>query len=322
MFASDRDGVHPYLRLHLRVRPTGGERCGEPLPAALVRRVLGKALIDTFCPFGEPRCQAVEPGSEPRPRPQELCHLAEPCPYGLLFAASLTPRPPFALYAAAEGGTPLEITLLGPAWRLYPWVLAAITQAFRLGLGKERRSWELEAVSRVRPDRGRELLCGGDLTQLSAALAPDVLGLALEPFLAPQPIEIDLLSPVRFLHGGRLLPGRAPVPFEVLIARILDRFQGVFGDGASEMLHPAIRSAIETEAARVPLLADETEWREVKDYSARTGAELLLGGKVGRLVYGPQAARFFPILRAGEILHVGKNPTAGCGRIEVRLPAA
>jgi hypothetical protein len=313
--------MHPYLRLHLRVRPAGADERGEPLPAALVRRVLGKALIDTFCPFGEPRCQAVEPGREPRPRPQELCHLAEPCPYGILFAASLTPRPPFALYAMEEAGaTLLELTLFGPAWRLYPWALAAIAQAFRLGLGKERRPWELDAVSRVRPDRGREALCGGDLTRLSAALAPDVLGLALEPFLAPQPVEVDLLSPARLLQGGHLLPGRAPVPFGLLVARILDRFQGLFGDSASEVLHPAIRSAIEAEAAQVQLLFDETEWREVKDYSARTGAELLLGGKVGRLVYGPEAARFFPILRAGEILHVGKNPTAGCGRIEVRLP--
>ena len=38
--------------------------------------------------------------------------------------------------------------------------------------------------------------------------------------------------------------------------------------------------------------------------------ELLLGGKVGRLIYGVEAARFLPILKAGEILHVGKNPTS------------
>jgi hypothetical protein len=106
----------------------------------------------------------------------------------------------------------------------------------------------------------------------------------------------------------------------VLVSRILDRFQGLFGEDASEILHPAIRATIEAEAARVSLLVDETEWVEVKDYSARSGAEMLLGGKVGRLVYGPEAVRFFPILRAGEVLHVGKNATSGCGRMEVRLP--
>jgi CRISPR-associated endoribonuclease Cas6 len=47
---------------------------------------------------------------------------------------------------------------------------------------------------------------------------------------------------------------------------------------------------------------------------------MLLGGKVGRLVYGGEAARFLPILRAGEILHVGKNAASGCGRLRVVLP--
>jgi hypothetical protein len=44
---------------------------------------------------------------------------------------------------------------------------------------------------------------------------------------------------------------------------------------------------------------------------------MLLGGKMGRVIYGDGAARFLPILRAGEILHVGKNAASGCGRIEV-----
>jgi hypothetical protein len=316
--------MHPYLRLHLRVRPVGEGRGAPLLPAALVRRVLGKALIDVFCPFGEPRCQAAEGRGEERPRPQDLCHLAEPCPYGVLFAASRSPRPPFALYTEeGEGGEALlEITLLGPAWRLYGWALAAVARAFQVGMGKERRAWEVVEVARQRPDRGRDVLCGGDLAALPSVLAPDLLGLGLEPFLAPQAVEVRLLSPARLLQAGRLLPGRKPVPFRLLVARILDRFQGLFGEGASEILHSEIRPAIEAEAARVPLLADETAWREVRDYSARSGAELLLGGKVGRLLYGPEAARFFPILRAGEVLHVGKNPTAGCGRMEVRLPEA
>ena len=155
--------MHPYLRLHLRVRPAddrpaddGGQ--GPPLPAALVRRVLGKAFIDTFCPFGEPRCQAAQAASEPRPAPRDLCDLAEHCPYGVLFAASRSSRPPFALYTAKEEGEGdvLEITLFGPAWHLYPWVLQSLARAFALGLGSERRpSSPLMRVSAVSARRQR-----------------------------------------------------------------------------------------------------------------------------------------------------------------------
>lgn len=49
---------------------------------------------------------------------------------------------------------------------------------------------------------------------------------------------------------------------------------------------------------------------------------MLLGGRVGRLLYGGEAARFLPILQAGEILHLGKNTASGCGRIRVDLPPA
>lgn len=316
--------MHPYLRFELRVRPADDRVRENPPPAPLVRRVLGKALVDAFCPFGEPRCQpSAGRGTVPRPTPAELCSLAESCPYGVLFAASRSPRPPFALYvveAGEDAAILLEITFLGPSWKLHPWALAAVRRALEVGLGIERRRYAIEGIARVRPDRSREALCGRDLAALSPVLHPDALGLRLEPFLAPQPLEVQLLSPTRLLYDGKLLPGRAPVPFELLIARILDRFQGLFGEAGSEILHPAVRAAVEAEAARVPRMADDTRWIEVRDYSARSGAEMLLGGKVGRLVYGPEAVRFLPILVAGEILHVGKNPTSGCGRIEVSLP--
>ena len=71
----------------------------------------------------------------------------------------------------------------------------------------------------------------------------------------------------------------------------------------------------------MPLIRDRTRWIEVKDYSARSRSELRLGGKVGPLLYGEEAARFLPILRAAEILHLGKNPASGCGRIRVDVSA-
>jgi|HubBroStandDraft_3_1064219.scaffolds.fasta_scaffold03548_4 hypothetical protein len=337
--------MHPYLRFELLLRRNGsaGEAsagCGVPAP--VVRRILGKALIDRFCPFGQPLCESRPGGGERPAAPRELCHLADVCPYGVLFAASLTRRPPYAVYvpaggggepgaavdpgagaAAADGrggaGARLEITLYGPAWQLHAWVLASLQEALRRGVGKARQSWEVEEVTRRRPEGAPVRLAGGDLRALPAALRPDLLGLALEPYLAVREVAVELLSPARLLRDGRLVGGAERVPFDLLIARILDRFASLYGEGASEILRPEIRSVVEAEAASVPLLADDSSWVEVRDYSARSGAELLLGGKVGRLVYGSQAGRFLPILRAGEILHLGKNTASGCGRMRVTL---
>lgn len=322
MTAARRVEMFSYLRFHLVLEPTDGDG-GSPaaLAGPRVRRVLGKAFIGGFCPFGEPRCQPRSQGGSPPP-PEELCELAKRCPYGVLFAASLTGRPPFSLFlprpADSEPGI-LEITLYGKGSGFYAWALLALQHALRQGLGKKRRRWEIAEILRVLPDRRGERLCGGDLSALPSRLAPDLLGLAIEPYLAPQQVEVTLLSPTRLLDDGKLVPGHAPVPFKLLVARVLDRFRGLYGDDASEILNPGIREVIEAQAGEVRLLADETDWHEVADYSARSRSELLLGGKVGRLVYGEEAAPFFPILRAGEVLHVGKNPTSGCGRIAVDL---
>jgi hypothetical protein len=223
--------------------------------------------------------------------------------------------------ASSDRGTArLEVTLFGPAWRLYPWVLAALAEALRRGIGKTRQVWVLREVYRIQRDGELERLAGGDLTALSATVRPDLLGLSIEPHLARQPVAIDLLSPARLLRDGRLLPGAEPVPLALVVARILDRFADLYGGEASEILRREIRAVVEAEAERVPVLVDGTRWVEVHDYSARGRSELLLGGKVGRVVYGGEAARFLPILRSGEILHVGKNAASGCGRIKVELP--
>ncbi len=308
------------MRSPIDERRRGNHRgLDEPSPAPQrVRRVLGKVLIDAFCPFGEPRCQ---PRGGPEGVARKHCALAESCAYGVLYAASETPRPPMALFTDGDAAS-LEVTLFGPAWRLYSWVIRALAETLRRGLGKERQQWSIRAIERVRPNRVAERLCGEDPTELSAQLAPDLLAPALEPFLVQQPVVVDLLSPTRLIDDGKLVRSSATVPFRVLIARILDRFRGLYGDQASEILRPEIRQAVEAEAARVPLLQNTSRWVEVDDYSARSRSELKLGGKIGRLVYGAEAARFFPLLRVGEVLQIGKNPTAGCGRIRVDLLAA
>jgi hypothetical protein len=248
----------------------------------------------------------------------------------VLFAASCSTRPPFALYvpsAHTRGIDLLELTLLGPGWHCYSWAILALQDALRDGLGRDRKSFEIEEILQVTSNQSRHL-CGNDLSQLTPSLEPERLKLTVEPFGAEQPVEIGLLSPLRIIQDGHLLRGSrdsgpAGIPFDLLIARALDRYQGLYPADISqlpEILKPDVRKTVESEAAQVQLLSDHTCWVEVRDYSVRHQRQMRLGGWVGRLVYGEGAAHFLSILRAAEIFHIGKNPTSGCGRIQVTLP--
>jgi hypothetical protein len=130
-------------------------------------------------------------------------------------------------------------------------------------------------------------------------------------------VEVRLESPTRLVRDGRLLGGSEPVPLDLLVARILDRFGALYGPDADPWLAPEVRRQLEEGARGAALLEDTTRWLEVADYSARTRKEMLMGGKVGRLVYDGAALPLLPVLRAGEVLHVGKNPAFGCGRLSV-----
>lgn len=350
MFQSKTSAIEPtYLRLHLEIEPIESEglaeSAGEPassegepvrreragLTAPRLRRVLGKALIDRFCVFGHPFCQDTAPrgGGEQHGK----CSLLDACPYGRLFAPS-TRRLPYALHSVVDprrgkGRDLVEVTLFGAACSLHGWVLGGLRDALGLGLGPEgnRECWRVKRGLRVGADGVGQQVCGADLDGLPPRLSADRLPWSWNPTGLPNQdqargknVMVELLSPLRLLVDGRLLPGHEPTPFSVLVARILDRYRGVFGYGSSVLLEEPSRSEILKAAEEVPLLANRTRWIDRPDYSARQGKEMLLGGKVGQLEYGAGAAGFLPILRAGEILHVGKNSASGCGRIRIRRP--
>lgn len=321
--------MHPYLRLAItiegNVEPPLPPGAGDPLTGPRLRRVLGKALVDRFCPQGKPVCDGLAQG--PRHPAADLCMLAEFCPYGVLYAQSRTRRPPFALFVPAasseEGTSPrermVEMTLFGPGTSIVAWMLKTLQDALASGLGPQRARYRIKRVTRVRRN-GAEELAAADLKTLPAVVEPDLLNLHAEHSPPAGPVIVELLSPTRLKQNNRLLKGSEPIPLSVLVGRTFGRFRDLYGETASDVLRKEIRESLLREADEVQLIANDTRWIEIPDYSARHRTELLLGGKVGRLGYGPGAARFVPILHVAEIMHLGKNTASGCGRIRVLIP--
>jgi CRISPR/Cas system endoribonuclease Cas6 (RAMP superfamily) len=60
------------------------------------------------------------------------------------------------------------------------------------------------------------------------------------------------------------------------------------------------------------------QWFDWKRYSNRQEMEMLMGGLVGGISYTGALTEFCPLLRLGEVVHVGKQTTFGLGKIEVK----
>ncbi len=179
---------------------------------------------------------------------------------------------------------------------------------------------------RSQRDGCREHLVVGGATALPLDLRPDFLpvpsleALVDTPVLSPrQPIQINLLSPTRLLDGKRLLADGKPIAFALLVARTLDRYFGIFHSRGEAIEMRRDLEDLESAARRVPLVDDSTKRHRLNDYSTRSRREIRLDGRKGTLTYGPKATPFLPVLRLAEILHIGKNPSSGCGRVQVRV---
>ena len=116
------NATNEYLRLWVRLRPVTGNtpqrHARDPrthgLCSTVIRRALGNTLVKMFCPYGTPRCQPR--GGNDGLQVIDLCQLAAHCPYGVLYARSLNPRPPVALHVPRRfrrGEAGVELTFFG-----------------------------------------------------------------------------------------------------------------------------------------------------------------------------------------------------------------
>ena len=69
-------------------------------------------------------------------------------------------------------------------------------------------------------------------------------------------------------------------------------------------------------ASAVRVTATDLHWRDWQRYSNRQGTKMSLGGFVGEMEIAGDLAPFAPLLRAAEVLHVGKGATSGLGKVE------
>ena len=258
---------------------------------------------------------------------QERSLLSSDCPYLLLYGdpeldatrgsrdttRAFVLRPPTETEGDRrfEPGDALEfeLVLLGRAQLVLPWLIVAARRMGSSGLGR-------------RPVRF-------DLDQVLAPATGEMLWSAAHPgrtLLAPEETDRDLMAPVgpeatvRFLTPVHLLSNGefVPAPSANLIVRaILRRLHAVMRSHCdAEWDMPA--GPIIDDAACLRLAPTEFQVRRVRRFSNRQRKAQWLEGVTGELrLASPVLPRFGPLLRAAEVLNIGKHVAFGFGRISV-----
>jgi CRISPR/Cas system endoribonuclease Cas6 (RAMP superfamily) len=239
------------------------------------------------------------------------------------------------------------ISLFGQTVQFLPYLVLAVGQMGQAqGLGKRihppadgrrgkrpprrRGTFRLASIEEVNPLNGEQrtlLEEGGSMVQMPAlAISPQQVADSSQQLVQQlaangNQLTLDFLTPTRIVHRERLV--HQP-HFSPLFARLLDRvsalrsqFAAEYPQGNEAPLSQAEKAHLLSLADRVKLIADETQWWDVKGRSTRLGRDQPLGGFVGRAIYQAESLDIWrpllPWLLWGQSTQVGKNVVKGCG---------
>lgn len=295
----------PYKRFRFAL-DTNGRGFISRFPEATLRGGFGYTLRSLVCTTTGKPCRE--------------CLLRHNCAYAFLFETSAPPDAPrlrkyhavprpFMLRAGDSGREPrVDVTLIGKATGYLPYFIYTLNKLGRRGLGKQRTTYRVTAV---RLEDGTVVYPLAD-DQVAADIAADRV--RVEPGgAADGSLCLELLSPLVIRRDGRVLGDIDAYSFVSTLLRRVTNLAAFFGDPPDVDIDPA--PYLDTARA----LRWETSLRPVQRsrFSTRQHRTLDYSGVVGTIRMEGDVGTLLPLLRAGEVVGVGKNTVFGSGAYRV-----
>jgi hypothetical protein len=265
---------------------------------------------------------------------QDECHgcvLRESCPFAYVFetappagARALRnleniPRPfviepPLETRQEYRPGEKLSfhLVLVGKGIQFLPYFIVSLDELGRVGIGKGRRPYLLRTVNFVGLDgTEKTIFCASDRTvrDPGSFRGAEIIGETV-PVGDHQQLRIRLLTMTRLKHDNRFVTA---LPFHVLVRGLLRRISSLMYFHQGEELDVDFAGLI-ARATQVETLSEDTRWVDWDRYSGRRDARITLGGLVGTVTYAGDLNEFWPLLKIGEYVHVGKGAVFGMGK--------
>ena len=282
------------------------------------------------------------------------CTLRCTCPYTIVFNPFIPPdalqftgnqniprpfvvKPPLATQTRYAPGEPLvfDLVIVGKAIDYLPYFIVTFRELGASGFGLNRARVQLAQAQGIAPDGVATTVydSGSNLVRpaqpmtmpIGLTCATEERSLHRRPPLEgdeeEERVTLAFLTPTTLKVGSTVdRPGeivRRPA-FHHILKRLRDRVNALatfYGTGPLSIDFKGLGEAAE----RVATAEDLTCWVERSRFSRRREVAHDLSGFTGRVTFRGHLAPFWPLLRIGEYVHVGKNAVFGNGwfRIEI-----
>jgi|GEM_PF-143211 len=217
-----------------------------------------------------------------------------------------------------------RLMLMGRANDYLSYVIYAVSEMARRGLGAERAGFALHSVAVLGESSERETIyTAGNKRSLVPIDAVNTLSDLLEARLQElehtgrtpgDVVKLRFTTPTRIRVEGDL---QTSLSFELLIRNLLRRVSMLIAVHGQSRLDLDYKGLI-ARAAGIGIDRALLNWHDWQRYSNRQETKMKLGGFIGEIQYcGEAVAEFLPLILAGEILHVGTGTSFGLGKYEI-----
>lgn len=217
-----------------------------------------------------------------------------------------------------------DLLLVGRAVEYMPYVIYAVSEMAKRGLGVNRVPFDLSQVAvvdehglaqTIYTGGGQRITVPSHATKTLTELIQTRLDqLRATDILFPDELRLSFQTPARIRVDGDL---QHALTFQLLARNLLRRVSllaAVHGSGRLDVNYRALIDRASSVRTRISRL----HWRDWERYSNRQRVKIDMGGFVGGIEYtGDEIQEFLPLLAAGELLHVGTGTTFGLGRYEI-----
>lgn len=307
----------------LRVRVTLRARDPLQLPpykGSILRGGFGTVFKETVCVVEHRDCarcllrsRCAYPYVFDTPVPEDATRLRKypAAPHPFVFLPPLEEK---TLYRPGET-LAFDLTLIGKGADFLPYFIYTFERlGERRGLGKGRGRFSVESAVWLSPQGEETLIYDGSAKTLRNSFRLVTVQDLCSELSTLHLLTLHFLTPTRLVYTEAL----TPVPdFHILIRTLLRRLSNLAYFHCGTELNLDFRGLI-TAAEQVETETSDLHWYDWERYSARQDARMKLGGFVGRVTYRGDLHFFLPLLRLGEVVHVGKGTSFGLGKYEIQ----
>lgn len=205
-----------------------------------------------------------------------------------------------------------KLILVGKAAEYLPYFIYTFDELGKTGIGRGRGKYSLLSVH----NESGTIYSSGDKIIKNVTAGTINVNEEFEFACAGESsIKLVLLTPTRISYRRVLT---SELPFHILIRNLLRRIALLYYFHCEKRVPEYDPKRIIVEAENVAVIQSSIGWNDWERYSSRQGTKMKMGGMTGEITYKGNIGPFLGLLKAGEILHVGKGTSFGLGKYSIQ----